>query len=153
MYQHILIPLDHSPTDDVGLNHFCALARHTGARLTLVHVADGHGARNLSQLSLAPTPEMVADRDYLAQQQKRLTAEGFQVDAHLAWGDPAQEILQLAESTQCDLIAMATHGHGKLADLVLGSVADQIRHRTDIPVLLIRKPKVTPISAAKAPPK
>jgi nucleotide-binding universal stress UspA family protein len=36
---------------------------------------------------------------------------------------------------------MATHGHRFLADLVLGSVSDEVRHRTDIPVLLIRCPQ------------
>lgn len=141
MYQHILVPLDHSPTDEVVLAHIRKLARFTGAKLTLIHVADGHGARNYEQLNLAPSPEMVEDRATLERRQAELSAEGFAVTAQLAWGEPADEILTFAHRIGCDLIAMSTHGHRLLGDLILGSVADAVRHRTDIPVLLIRAPQ------------
>ena len=141
MYQHILVPLDHSPTDEVVLAHIRKLARFTGAKLTLIHVADGHGARNYEQLNLAPSPEMVEDRATLERRQAELFAEGFAVTAQLAWGEPADEILTFAHRIGCDLIAMSTHGHRLLGDLILGSVADAVRHRTDIPVLLIRAPQ------------
>ena len=141
MYQHILVPLDHSPTDEVVLAHIRKLARFTGAQLTLIHVADGHGARNFEQLNLAPSPEMLDDLAYLDRRQAELAAEGFPVNAQLAWGEPADEILLFAHRIGCDLIAMSTHGHRLLGDLILGSVADAVRHRTDVPVLLIRAPK------------
>lgn len=141
MYQHILVPLDHSPVDEVVLAHIRKLARFTGAKLTLIHVADGHGARNYEQLNLAPSPEMLDDREYLERRQTELSAEGLTVSAQLAWGEPADEILTVADRIGCDLIAMSTHGHRLLGDLLLGSVADAVRHRTDIPVLLIRAPK------------
>ena len=60
MYQHILVPLDHSPTDEVVLSHIRKLARFTGAKLTLIHVAEGHAARNYEQLNLAPSPEIAS---------------------------------------------------------------------------------------------
>jgi nucleotide-binding universal stress UspA family protein len=59
-------------------------------------------------------------------------------DAVLAAGDPADEILAAAERERCDLIAMATHGHRFLADVVYGSVAEAVRHRAAVPVLLVR---------------
>jgi nucleotide-binding universal stress UspA family protein len=138
MYRHILVPLDNSPTDAVALKHVRELARFTGAKITLIHVAEGHVARNLEQLNLAPSPEMVEDHEYLQHLKAELSAEGFVAEAHLACGEPADEILAYANRIACDLIAMATHGHRLLGDLVLGSVANQIRHRTDIPVLLLR---------------
>jgi nucleotide-binding universal stress UspA family protein len=141
MYHHILVPLENSPTDEVVLHHIRQLARFTGAKLTLIHVAEGHVARNLEQLNLSPSPEMIADRDYLESRQTELSGEGLTVSAHLACGEPAEEILRLADKIGCDLIAMSTHGHRLLGDLVLGSVAEEVRHRTDIPVLLIRAPK------------
>ena len=141
MYQHILVPLDHSPTDEVVLAHIRKLARFTGAKLTLIHVADGHAARNYKQLNLAPSPEMREDREYLERRQAELSAEGLTVSAQLAWGEPADEILAFADSIGCDLIAMSTHGHRLLGDLILGSVAEAVRHRTNIPVLLIRAPR------------
>jgi universal stress protein A len=144
VYRHILVPLDNSPTDEVALRHIRELARFTGAKVTLIHVAEGHVARNLEQLNLAPSPEMIEDRDYLERRRVELSNEGFSVTAHLACGEPAKEILRFAGIIGCDLIAMSTHGHRLLGDLVLGSVADAVRHRTDIPVLLIRAPRKTP---------
>jgi|SRR5436190_15293306 len=141
MYKHILVPLENTPTDQAILAHVRKLAHFTGARLTLIHVAEGHVARTYEQLNLAESSEMVKDRDYLARRQKELLAENFEVSAHLACGEPADQILAFAEKSNCDLIAMATHGHRLLGDLILGSVADSVRHRTAIPVLLIRQSK------------
>jgi universal stress protein A len=141
MFKHILVPLENTPTDTVILNYIRKLARFSGARLTLIHVAEGHVARTYEQLHLAESSEMVKDRDYLAQRQQELLAEGFEVSAHLACGEPADEVLAMAEKADCDLIAMATHGHRLLGDLIYGSVADSVRHRTTIPVLLVRDSK------------
>ncbi len=138
MYQHILIPLDNSPADEAILNHIRGLARLTKGRLTLLHVADGFMARNQERLGLDESDEMRDDRAYLERRQSELAAEGFVVDAILECGEPTDQILAIAERENCDLIAMSTHGHRLIGDLILGSVASEVRHRTDIPVLLIR---------------
>jgi nucleotide-binding universal stress UspA family protein len=138
MYRHILVPLENSPTDEAILKHIRGLARLTGARLTLMHVADGFMARNQERLGLDESEEIRADRNYLARRRDELTGEGFEVDTVLLCGEPTEHILATAERENCDLIAMSTHGHGILGDLILGSVASEVRHRTDIPVLLIR---------------
>lgn len=138
MYQHILIPLDNSPTDEAILQHIRGLAHLTGARLTLVHVADGFVARNQEQLGLDESVEMREDRAYLERRKAELVAEGFQVDTILACGEPTEHIVTIAEREGCDLIAMSTHGHRLIGDLIFGSVASEVRHRTDIPVLLVR---------------
>jgi nucleotide-binding universal stress UspA family protein len=141
MYKKILIPLDNSPTDKVILEHLRPLAKLTGANLILVHVADGYGARYQDQLNLEDSEEIRADRQYLEEQKTQLTREGFNVKAYLTGGEPADQILAVAEDEKCDLIAMSTHGHRFLKDLILGSVAENIRHRTEIPILMIRRPK------------
>ena len=136
MYRNILIPLENSPTDEVILEHIRLLARATQARLTLIHVADGFLARN--QERFGESDEMRQDRGYLERREAELRAEGFDVRHILAWGDPPSEVLATAEREQCDLIAMATHGHRFLKDLMFGSVANEVRHRAHIPVLLLR---------------
>lgn len=138
MYNKILVPLDNSKTDQVILQHIRGLASLTKAQLILVHVADGFVARHKEMLNLADSPEIHDDRAYLAGVQQQLKAEGFSVETILETGDPAKQILKVADERQVDLVAMATHGHGPVGDFILGSVADQIRHRTNIPVLLIR---------------
>ncbi len=140
MYKTILIPLDHSAADDTILRHVRPLARLMGSRLILVHVADGFGARNQKQLDLVESEEMLDDRAYLERVRAGLAGEGFDVSAVLECGDPAAKIVALAAAERCDLIAMATHGHGLVLDLLLGTVAEKVRHEATAPVLMVRAP-------------
>lgn len=141
MYRKILVPLENSPTDATVLTHVRALAEHTGAALVLIHVADGWVARNIEQLQLRESDEIREDRAYLDRTLADLRAAGFDADAVLAAGNPADEIAKAATEEGCDLIAMATHGHRGLDDVVRGSVASELRHRTLVPVLMIREKK------------
>ncbi|HXQ28510.1 MAG TPA: universal stress protein [Gemmatimonadales bacterium] len=142
MYRRILVPLEHSPTDETILDYIRPLARQSGATLLLMHVADGWAARNIRELGLKESEEMRADRAYLEQVSGVLRAEGFETEALLAAGDPASEIAEAALQEHCDLIAMATHGHRGLNDVVRGSVASELRHRTLVPILMVRaKPR------------
>src|SRR5262245_51990800 len=103
MYKHILIPLENSPADEAILTHIRPLARLTGARLTLVHVADGFMARNQQQLGLDESQEMRTDRVYLETRRTELAADGFDVSVVLACGEPAEHIVRVAEQDGCDL--------------------------------------------------
>jgi nucleotide-binding universal stress UspA family protein len=141
MYSHILIPLEHSPADDTILGHIKPLARMTGAKLLLVHVADGWVARNYAKLDLAESEEMKQDRAYLEERQQQLQGEGFQCEAVLALGEPSDEIIKAADSHDVDLIAMSTHGHRFISDILHGATADKVRHAVQIPVLLLRAEK------------
>jgi nucleotide-binding universal stress UspA family protein len=138
MYRRILVPLEHSAYDEAILTHVRQLARLCHSSLVLMHVADGWAARNARQLQLRESEEMRLDREYIERIATALAAEGFPAEAVLAGGDPAKEIVDAAEREGCDLIAMSTHGHKFLGDLIHGSVADGVRHRSTIPVLLVR---------------
>lgn len=138
MYQHILIPLENSSADETILTHIKPLARMTGAKLLLVHVADGWVARNFNQLQLAESEEMKQDRAYLEGRRAELAAEGFTCAAVLALGEPSDEIIKLAREKNVDLIAMTTHGHRLVSDILYGATADKVRHAVDVPVLLLK---------------
>lgn len=138
MYRRILVPLEHTPTDSCILDHVRLLARHCGASIVLIHVADGWAARNMEALKLRESEEIRKDREYIERVARELVAEGFRAEAVLANGDPAREICASATREQCDLIAMATHGHKFIGDVIHGSVANTVRHETSIPVLLVR---------------
>jgi manganese transport protein len=137
MYRHILVALENAPADEPILEHVVALATQHGASVTLIHVADGFVARHHQQLNLAASPEIVKDHEYLDAVQQRLSTAGLRVEATLECGDTVKEILAAARARGCDLIAMGIHGHRWLADVVLGSVADAVRHRSEVPVLMI----------------
>jgi len=138
MYSHILVALENSDADRTVIEHVQQLAKLTGADLLLVHVADGWAARHFDELKLRESEEMKADRAYLRRTQEALTAAGFKVRAHLALGDPATELVRVADAEHVDLIAMSTHGHRFLNDLLRGSTADRVRHSVGMPVLMIR---------------
>ena len=138
MYRHILIPLENSSADETILAHIKPLARMTGARLLLVHVSDGWVARNFNQLKLAESEEMKDDRAYLEKRSHELVDEGFPCDAVLALGEPSAEIVKIAREKDVDLIAMTTHGHRLISDILHGATADRVRHEVDVPVLLLK---------------
>ena len=138
MYRRILVAVEHSQADQTILSHVEQLARLCGAELLLVHVADGWAARNFNQLKLRESEEMRADREYLERLASDLRAKGFQVEPHLAMGDPANQLIKVAEEKKVDLVAMSTHGHRFLSDLIHGTTADKVRHLVKVPVLLLR---------------
>src|SRR5262245_46666388 len=138
MYQKILLALDATSADQALLHHIRELAKVHGSRLLLVHVADGWAARHFDELQLAESEEMQKDKAYLMRAADDLRAAGLKVETHLALGNPPTEILKAAESQQCDLIAMTSHGHRFLADVVLGSTIEPVRHKTHIPLLIVR---------------
>jgi len=142
MYQRILVPVENSPYDRVILTHVRQLARTCNdASIVLIHVADGWAARNFERFQLQESEEMKQDREYLATLSAQLEADGYQVKTVLAMGDPATEIIKLAQERPIDLIAMTTHGHRLLGDFLHGSTADKVRHQVDVPVLLLKVQK------------
>jgi nucleotide-binding universal stress UspA family protein len=139
MYKKILVAVENSGADRTILEHIEPLARLTGARLLLVHVADGWAARNFNELNLRESEEMQEDRAYLARIRAGLQERGFDAEALLRMGDPAKEICRVAEEEDVDLIAMATHGHRGMSDVIHGQTVDHVRHKVRIPVLLLRQ--------------
>lgn len=138
MYSRILVTLENGPADQAILTHVRQLASKLDATVILIHVADGWAARNANALQLRESEEMRDDRMYLEKCVAELEAAGVNADAVLASGDPSSEIVAAAVRENVDLIAMATHGHRFLNDLVRGSVANEVRHASRIPVLLVR---------------
>jgi len=68
--------------------------------------------------------------------------EGFVTDDIIVVrGNPVEEILKYSEEKNCDLIVMGTHGHGTLADAMMGSTARRVLRRSRKPVLVVRLPE------------
>ncbi len=138
MYKRILVPVENSEYDATILEHVTRLARLCGSSVVIIHVADGWVARNIRQLDLRESEEMKEDLAYIERLATSMEKQGVPAEAVLASGDPGQEISAAAEREKCDLIAMTTHGHKLLNDLLRGSVANAVRHSSTVPVLLVR---------------
>jgi manganese transport protein len=141
MYKKILVALENSPADKTMLPQIAQLAKILGSDLLLLHVADGWAARNFNQLKLRESDEIKDDRAYLEKIADGLRAEKLVVSTRLAMGNPPTEILKVAEAENCKLIAMTSHGHRFFGDLFHGSTINEVRHRTHIPIFLVRAEK------------
>ena len=137
MYAKILVALENTDADEAILSHVRELAALHESEVVLVHVADGFAARYQDALNLEDSAEIREDRAYLERTREALAAAGLAVRMLLEAGDPAARLVAVAEAERCDLIAMATHRHGVVQDVLRGSVAYSVRHRTQIPVLLV----------------
>lgn len=67
-----------------------------------------------------------------------LRRHGEQASGAFEIGHPGESIARFAEDGRFDLVVMGTHGHGRLANLVLGSVTNKVLSECGVPVLLIR---------------
>ena len=138
MFKKILVALDHSNADSALLPRVKELARLTGAEILLLHVSTGWAAQWQSNLNLSDSPEMEEDRQYLKRLEEDLRVQGFRVSSRHAAGKPSDEILKSAREEGCDLIAMTTHGHRLLQDLIYGTTITRVRHESEVPIFLVR---------------
>lgn len=131
LYSRILVPLDGTAVDEVVLDHVAQLAAACGSEVVLLRVAHYHTRDS-------KTAEVGEARECLDEAEERLAGRGFALRTVVVGGEPADAIVEQAAEVDADLIAMATHGHGALPRLFLGSVADKVRHSCDVPLLLIK---------------
>ena len=90
-------------------------------------MADGFVARHFDDLKLRESEEMRDDRAYLERSCQDMCGNGMVCAARLAMGDPATELVRVEAEEGVDLIAMSTHGHRFLQDLLRGNTADRVR--------------------------
>jgi universal stress protein A len=138
MFTKILVALDHSRADQILLGQITELCRLTKAQVLLLHVSTGWKAQWQGDLNLTDSEEMEGDRAYLARVEAELRQEGMAVSSRHSTGSPARAILRTAREENCDLIAMAAHGHRWLSDLIHGTTITKVRHETDIPIFLVK---------------
>ena len=131
VYERILVPIEGTGTDAPVLAHVADLAALCGAEVTLLRVAHYH-TRDERACELED-----AEGD-LERAAEVMRGRGVTVHTLMVHGEPAQAVVDQAGELKPDLIAMATHGHGWAKRLVLGSVADHVRHNSDVPLLLIK---------------
>jgi nucleotide-binding universal stress UspA family protein len=131
LYERILVPVEGKPTDEPLLRHVRELAAVHQAEVILLRVAHYHTRDER-------THEVEDGEAALAWAAAQLEGGGFPVRRELGHGEPADAILRAAHEFDADLIAMAMHGHGWLPRLIFGSVAESVRHRASVPLLLVR---------------
>jgi len=122
--------MDCSPVDDAIVEHVSALAIQNQARVYLLHVVHSHTLdqdrelRKQAEISLDSSREM-------------MSSQGIDVSVIIRGGEPDDEILEEIKGSDYDLVAMATHGHSFIGDILFGSVSRTLKHKISQPLLLI----------------
>src|SRR5881227_861065 len=104
MYETILVTLDGTPTDRAIVEHVKQLAELAHSHLVLLHVADGWAARTYGPDAVSP--EIAEDTAYLEKVRSEFQSMGIPAEAELAYGEPADQIIQWVAQKRCDLVAM-----------------------------------------------
>lgn len=153
MYQKILIPLDGSLLSEAVLPYAETLAAASKAQVTMVYVGEPdveeHSPEHQVYLDQVTQQVLAYGKSYLRQQARRFEQKGIQTSVEVLLGRAADEITGYAQKQGVDLVAMATHGRTGLARWRYGSVANEVRNRLPMPLLLIR-PAEHPSEAAMA---
>lgn len=143
----ILVPLDGSDIGQAALPYVEILATETGALVKLLQIVSPPGTIEASVLGGSDWRRFVkamhdAAETYLAGIAEGLGEKGIEVTFEVTTGDPADRIVEHAKEEKVSLIAMSTHGRTGLARWVLGSVADKVLHEANVPMWLVRSPKM-----------
>jgi nucleotide-binding universal stress UspA family protein len=140
----VVVPLDGSPLAEEVVPAVAALVGPLHPELVLLQVVEPPSTA-MASAAMAPAyvyfdPQewLPEARQYLEGVASRLRAAGQAARVEARVGPPAETIVQLARESQAQFVALATHGRGGLARLVLGSVATRTLHQATVPLLLVR---------------
>jgi len=147
MYNKILVPLDGSMLAEKALPYAVDLVNTFNAKLLVLRVVEAPG---LVTGSLEREMELTGNAElYLKEVSATLTNPRLKIhidpeklETMVVYGNPVQQLAEMAPFEEANLIVMTTHGRSGLSRLVLGSVAGQLLHRSPVPVMLIRPMEV-----------
>ena len=136
IYNRIAITIDFSNMDTLTIRSALAQGGVT-ARYLLLHVVETAGAMVYG--SDIEDQESARDIKALENYRKQLEDKGYDVEIKIGFGSPKSTIPKMVKEFQADLLVMGAHGHKFFKDLIFGATVDTVRHRVDIPVLVVKE--------------
>ena len=136
IYNRIAITIDFSKMDNLTIRSALAQGGMT-ARYLLFHVVETAGAMVYG--SDIEDQESAKDTQALENYRKQLEEKGYDVEIKIGFGNPRSTIPKMVKEFQADLLVMGAHGHKFFKDLIFGATVDTVRHRVDIPVLVVKE--------------
>jgi manganese transport protein len=136
IYQKITISIDFSSIDNLAIRSALSQGGKY-ATYQLVHVVETAGA--LWYGSEIADRESGEDKLALQKYVDQLVIQGYRVEMEIGFGNPRKVIPEIVGKFKSDLLVMGAHGHKWAKDLVFGATVDTVRHRVNIPVLIVRE--------------
>jgi manganese transport protein len=134
-YHHIGISIDFSKNDTDSIRHAIMQGGKT-AKYTLMHVVETAGAHYNGTDVM--DHETQSDVDNLDQYVIALQKLGYKAEAKIGFGTAATEIAAIVKREKVDFIVMGSHGHKAIKDLIFGTTVNKVRHKVNVPVLVVK---------------
>ncbi|WP_445453289.1 Nramp family divalent metal transporter [Flavobacterium sp. 25HG05S-40] len=131
----IAVSVDFSAADEKALNHAFDIGEKD-SKYTLIHVVETVGA--LFYGNTISDHETTMDEKLLLDYKRLLEEKGFHIEVKLGFGKPGKVIPAIINEGDYDLLIMGTHGHTAFKDLVFGTTVDNVRHKINIPLFIVK---------------
>lgn len=140
MFKRILLATDGSAHANNAAEQAILLAKQLGASITLVHISESVPDRSELMRANFDVKSILEDHAHQAiiTTEKKLEAEGLQYELKVALGDPAGEIIHLAEEGKYDMVIVGSRGLNKLKQVLMGSVSQAVAQEAKCPVLIVK---------------
>ncbi|MGY4537317.1 manganese transport protein [Mucilaginibacter sp. UYNi724] len=137
-YNQIGVTIDFSKNDQDTIRH-ALMQGGKKAHYNLIHVVETAGARYYGKQVM--DSETQSDVDNLEKYVDALVKLGYKAEAKIGYGSAASSIAQIVKETKIDFVVMGSHGHKALKDLIFGTTVDSVRHKVNVPVLVVKPQK------------
>lgn len=134
-YERIGIAVDFSKNDRNTIRH-ALIQGGKDAHYYLIHVVETAAARYHGDIVM--DHETQSDAENLEKYKANLADLGYDASVFIGFGGTARAIADISNKNEFQLLVMGAHGHKGLKDLIFGTTVDSVRHKVDIPVLIIR---------------
>jgi nucleotide-binding universal stress UspA family protein len=146
IFKKALVPLDGSKESEAIMPYIGELASIVKTEVVLFHVVAPvqffysiPGEASNQSLSPDDINKIVAKRkDYLDTLGAGLKEKGIKASSRVIVGEPAKDIIRIADEIHADFVAMSTHGRSGIDRWTLGSTADKVLHGGNTPIMLVR---------------
>jgi len=133
--KNIAVAVDFSSADESALNNAFQLGG-TEANYTLIHVVETVGAMVYGDN--IDDHETLIDKKLLEEYKEILSEKGIKISIKLGFGKPNSVIPAIINESDFDVLVMGTHGHTGFKDLLFGTTVDKLRHKINIPLLIVK---------------
>ena len=134
-YNHIAVTIDFSKNDQDCIRH-ALMQGGKRAHYTLIHVVETAGARYYGKQVM--DNETQSDLNNLEKYVDALKVLHYKAEAEIGYGAPATAIAEIVNKSGIDFIVMGSHGHKALKDLIFGTTVNSVRHKVNVPVLVVK---------------
>ncbi|HLP06193.1 MAG TPA: Nramp family divalent metal transporter [Paludibacter sp.] len=134
-FKRIAVAIDFSEIDQQVIRYALSVSQ-PGTKILIIHVVESVGA-----LVFGPETEdyeSIHDRRFLEQYQEKLQSKGVETSIFLGFGKPVEIIAEQVDKFEADLLLLGAHGHKGFKDLLFGTIVEGVRHKVNIPVLLVK---------------